>query len=151
MQVPWPYPDDAAQYWFNSIQPKIQNGEMLCWAICEKDKESDLIGVLSYCFDEEPKIRRGFWLAEPFHGLGYMTEAVTLMQDHIFFDIELEEIIVMNAITNTASRRIKEKTGGVLIGTTDFEHHSGDMKSEIWRIKRADWALIRKVEIDESG
>ena len=134
-QVPWPYPDDGAQTWVNSILNEPAEGPDITWAITERGKDL-LIGVIDYRAGDLPAGNRGFWLGIPWHGYGYMTEAVFAMQDHLFLECGIERIIVENALTNKASRRIKEKTGARLLGLVEFEHHNGCSATEKWEVTR---------------
>ena len=144
-KVPWPYPPDGAEQFLNNIVlPKMARGEMYGWAICKREKPNELIGSISYCYTEPKELRRGFWLAREHHGQGYMTQAVCLVQDFLFFSCNLGEIHMMNAVENIASRRIKEKTGATYVGTIDFGHLSGGRQSEVWKCTRKDWATFRQ-------
>ena len=143
MDVPWPYPDDGAQQFLNIILKKLENGNCICWAICEINRPEYLIGLIEYTADASHGGNRGFWLGEPYQGQGYMTEAVIHMQDYLFFDLNIPSISVMNSITNTKSHRIKEKTGATLIGETDFAHRNGVKRSFLWEITRKSWAKFR--------
>ena len=143
-RIPWPYPADGAfQFLSNVVLPKMENGQMLGWAICLINHPNALIGVMTYDFSETKGLRRGFWLAEQYHGHGYMTDAAALMQDHLFDVLKLPVFYAMNATDNHASRRIKEKLGGRHLGTVSFEHLSGGAESEMWAIHRDEWLSIR--------
>ena len=116
LQVPWPYPPDGAeQFLKNVVLPKMEKGEMYGWAICLRAKPNDLIGCISYCSTDPKELRRGFWLAREYHGKGYMTQAVYLVQDFLFLTCNIPELCFMNAVENTASRRIKEKSGATYV------------------------------------
>ena len=52
----------------------------------------------------------------------------------------------MNAVENTASRRIKEKTGATYVGSIAFAHLSGGTDSELWKLTREEWTAFRKKE-----
>jgi len=141
--VPWPYPGDGAVRFIEDVVlPGEQDGTKLCWAITEKARPDALIGIIDYRVDDE-RDNRGFWLAEPFQGRGYMTEAVEAFQDHVLLELGVERIYVMNSITNTRSRRIKEKTGARLLGEIEVDHHSGSSRTERWEVTREAWAKIR--------
>ena len=144
VQVPWPYPDDGAQQFLDTVLEKFEMGNEIGWAICEINRPEYLIGFIHYTADASHGGNRGFWLGEPYQGKGYMTEAVIHMQDYLFFDLKIPSISVMNSIDNTQSHRIKEKTGATLIGETNFEHRNGVNRSFLWEITRENWAKFRK-------
>ena len=143
--VPWPYPADGAETWVRDFMlPKMQAGEVLAWVLELRAGPPGAIGLLEYRpATEDRGDNRGFWLAEPWHGQGLMTEAVTAFQDYVFFELDLPRIVVMNASSNRASRRVKEKTGARFLGTVTMEHNSGETVTERWEVTREDWAALR--------
>lgn len=141
--VPWPYPDDGAEKFLQDILPKMERGETYGWAIILKDKPEELIGQIAYRHITDKDDHRSFWLAEPWWGKGYMTEAIEVVQDFIFFDLGTDRIILKNAASNAASRRVKEKTGARFIGESVGDFHDGGSTQEIWEITREDWARLR--------
>ncbi|OGP51930.1 MAG: GNAT family N-acetyltransferase, partial [Deltaproteobacteria bacterium RBG_13_43_22] len=106
--VPWPYPDDGAEYFLKNIAlPKVAEGSSQMWGIYIKDCLDELVGIIEYHFNNDlGGGNRGFWLAEPFWGKGYMSEAVTAVQDYLFFELGINRIIVVNAKSNIGSRRV---------------------------------------------
>ncbi|MCB9995695.1 MAG: GNAT family N-acetyltransferase [Rhodospirillales bacterium] len=145
LAVPWPYPDDGAESFIrDNVLPSVEKGESIVWVITVKDHGDEAVGVIDYRVDGREEGNRGFWLAEPFWRQGYMTEAVTAMQDYIFFDLDIERMIVMNIHTNEGSRRVKQKNGAQFIGTKELEHREGGSKTEMWEITRESWTAIRK-------
>jgi len=143
-KVPWPYPDNGAEQFLKEmLLPKTASGEEMAWAITEKGGSGELIGLVHFRFKAEEEGNRGFWLAEPFHGRGYMTEAVEAVQDYIFFELKVDKIRVTNAVFNEASRRIKEKTGAQYVGRAKIEHHGGAPDSDLWEVTRESWAQLR--------
>lgn len=148
--APWPFPKDGAkQNLVEKTLPSVRQGKSISWAITLPDekKYNGFIGRIDYRFNEDG-IDRGFWLALPFQGQGLMTEAVMTTQDYMFFDHGIERFIVGNDVSNVGSRRVKEKTGAVLLRTEDNKPGSHvDGKLEIWEVTRENWAKIRGREI----
>ena len=140
--VPWPYPEDGAEQFIRGQMTKEASSEDLCWAITERGRDT-LIGVIEYISDTQRGDNRGFWLGEAWHGRGYMTEAIIAVQDYLFLDLGLDRILVLNAIDNIRSRRIKEKTGAQLLGRVPFEHRNGCNESEQWEITQRGWRKFR--------
>ncbi len=144
MTVPWPYPPDGAEEFIRTVAlPKMASGEGLFWGIVPKAGPDEVVGAIDFRFQPGPAGNRGFWLGEEFQGRGYMTEAVSAVQDYLFFDLRLERILVANAKGNRASRRVKEKTGARLVKTIDLEHHDGTHEAELWEVTRETWAALR--------
>lgn len=146
--IPWPYPDDGAYDFIkNTCLPEIERGNFKVWVIVPKAGPDEAIGVVHYRADGGNDGNRGFWLAREFQKRGYMTEAITAMQDYLFFDLKVDKIIVCNSIKNPQSRRIKEKTGAVFLGHCEIMHHSGDSLSEKWEVRCENWSKIRNKKL----
>lgn len=144
-QVPWPYPDDGVERFLaDLILPAVAAGERMAWAICPKVDgiPSGAAGMLEW--RPNGTDQRGFWLAQKWQGKGLMTEAIVAFQDYIFFEKGVERLIVHNAITNAASRRVKQKTGARLVGTVEMAHHGGVSETQQWEITRESWTALRR-------
>tara|TARA_B110000037_G_scaffold216261_1_gene274970 strand:- start:235 stop:792 length:558 start_codon:yes stop_codon:yes gene_type:complete len=142
-QIPWPYPVDGAKQF---VEMSLKKEGWLIWAITLRGNEDgdECVGVIDYTAKDAGVGNRGFWLAEHLHGRGLMTEAIEAMQDYIFFELGVEKIRVGNSLQNPASRRLKEKTGGVYVGTGEFRHLGGCDEIELWDITQANWRQIRQ-------
>ncbi|MEE2829419.1 MAG: GNAT family N-acetyltransferase [Myxococcota bacterium] len=149
VKVPWPYPEDGAVTFLRDrCLPGMARGEAMVWGIRLKKRPEEVVGILDYRSADEGLGNRGFWIGEEFQGYGYMSEAVTALQDLIFFDLKVERIVVLNAVNNPASRRVKEKTGARLIDTVEMEHHNGESQCERWEVTRESWAAVRGRPLD---
>lgn len=142
--VPWPYPANGAEeHLRNKLLPAIASGEALVWAIFSKEGPKEAIGVINFRFKEQGGGNRGFWLAEPFWSKGYMTEAVTVVQDYLFFDLGIDRFFATNSKANKGSRRVKEKTGARYLGAAQLEDREGGLESERWDVTFENWASLR--------
>ncbi|MEN0064412.1 MAG: GNAT family N-acetyltransferase [Myxococcota bacterium] len=141
--VPWPYPDNGVVTFFEgNLLPRIANGTTYAWALVLRDTNEG-IGLLEWRFDDGPAGHRGFWIGRAHQRQGLMTEAVTALQDYAFIECGFERMVVLNAAVNTASRRIKEKTGARLLDTVELPHHSGASETQRWEITREGWIAFR--------
>jgi len=143
MDVPWPYPEDGVASFLRDVllpEPDTR----WAWVICEAERPQSAIGLIEIRRRPHGSGQRGFWIGQPFWGRGYMTEAVIAVQDHVFLEAGLDELIVMNAPDNPASRRIKEKTGAEYLGLRPCAHHDGGDAGETWRIRAETWRRIRQ-------
>lgn len=146
LDVPWPYPNDGAEGFLTYVAlPAMERGDSMVWGVTLKDAENadEVVGIVDYRLVANDHGNRGFWLAEHLWRQGLMSEAITAIQDYLFFDYGLPELIVYNAIDNEGSRRVKEKTGAELIGESVIDHHSGQKDAQKWRITRESWAQFR--------
>jgi RimJ/RimL family protein N-acetyltransferase len=143
-QVPWPYPEDGVvEHWELRVQPALAANTSWHWAITERERPGVLIGTVDLKREADENGNRGFWLGRPFWGRGYMTEAVAAIQDWLFTQTEVSKITIKNALSNVASRRIKEKTGAEFVGNDTCAHNSGDNEGEVWEVHRQAWLKLR--------
>jgi ribosomal-protein-alanine N-acetyltransferase len=86
---------------------------------------------------------RGVWLAEEHRGKGLMTEALAPVMEYAFTTLNLERVLVGNAVGNTKSRRIKEKSGAVLVRTEPVSPglfvNPEYKEREIWELTKERW------------
>lgn len=144
-ECPWPYPADGAlRFIEDTALPEMARGARLVWVIVPRQGPQEAVGMVDVRLEGERLSQRGFWLAEAYQGRGYMTEAVTAVQDFLFFEHGLERLRVTNAVENAASRRVKEKTGARYLGRVSCAHHEGGAESEQWEITREAWTKLRR-------
>lgn len=139
VKVPWPYPDDGAlMHIRDNVLPKMENGAWLIWAIIRKES-GDLVGMIDFRFVQTEDGHRGFWIAKPYWGRGYITETVCAVNDFVFNELSVKSFITLNAKSNTASRRVKEKTGAIFVCEQEGNYHCGDKISEVWKMTKESW------------
>lgn len=139
--VPWPYPDDGAERFIRLQLEKIAAGEDIYqWVLVLRSGDGEAIGNIHFRPRADgPKGNRGFWLAEPYWNQGLMTEAITSVNDFAFNTLGIEIFHVCNAVSNEASRRVKQKTGAEFMGYIELPHHNGQSKAEKWKVTRNNW------------
>lgn len=142
--VPWPYPDDGAESFIREQCAKPDDQHYM-WVITEKDGNGEAIGCIDFRTKTHNDGNRGFWLAVPFQGRGYMTEAVHAVNNFIFNTLQIDEYVVSNVATNARSRRVKEKTGAIFLHYGTLDHHTGGNKTEYWKITRESWVQSKKI------
>ena len=83
----------------------------------------------------------GYWLAEPFWGLGIISDAIKEMVNFAFETYEIDRVFARPFGTNIASQRVLEKNGFILEGK--FEKvlvKNGELLDElIYSIRRENW------------
>lgn len=141
--IPWPYPEDGAATYLATILPKIEAQEEYHWAILLKGHEEEgLIGAIGLTPASEED-NRGFWLAEPFWGKGYMSEATTAVNDFAFDVLGMEFLLLNNAQPNLASHRLKESVGAEIIGIEEQDFVTGRFPSVKWKLTAEAWRKHR--------
>jgi len=143
--VPWPYPENGAQDFLETVVlPDMKSGVSCNWAICKKENITEGIGVISFGEGRNREHgNRGFWIEKPEQKKGYVTEACYALNEYVFNELKWDKFTAENAIGNIASKRIKEKTGGVKIDEQEREFVSGKYKTEIWEITKENWNKIK--------
>jgi len=156
--VPWPYPDDGAEKYMDAYLPKVAAGIDHIWGIrlkahLEDPVRDEAIGLVHY-HGADPKDpadvpTRGFWLAQDFHGQGYMTEAVFAVNTYIFDVLGVEKLIIKNARDNKGSHRVKAKTGAVLLGVEPAagKYLGAYAEQEIWELTAENFRRARDAAV----
>jgi len=141
--VPWPYPEGGvAEYLKSSILP-FQGTEHFLYGLFAKEHPQELMGAMGLWRTGCPE-HRGFWLGHEYWGNGYMTEACEEINRLAFEELAYEKLIFSNAKGNLASRRVKEKTGAILIGEKDTEFVDPQFTvSELWELSKEAWESRR--------
>lgn len=117
--VPFPYHCDDARTWIAGLAEKPEG---LVYTI----HRERLIGVVSV-EGGGPEPRLGYWLAEPWHGRGFMTEAAHALIAHAFATTQAEAILSSVFVDNPRSLRTQEKLGFSITGTgTIFSRPRGE-------------------------
>lgn len=139
--VPWPYPEDGAVTFIARELERVAAGEVIYnWMLVLRGGDGEAIGNIRLRpWVDDPKGNRGFWLAERYWNQGLMTEAVAAVNDFAFRVLGVDVLHVCNAVTNEASRRVKEKTGAEFVGYVELSHHNGQTRAERWRVTRKNW------------
>ncbi len=140
--VPWPYPEDGALTYVRDIAlPAIARGEEWIWTLRDRMRPDQVMGVVALTNEEDN--HRGFWLGVPWRGRGFMTEAVEAATDYWFGVLRRPMLRAPKAIANVGSRKISQKTGMRLIGTSERDYVSGRLPAELWEITAEEWAARR--------
>ena len=142
--VPWPYPDDGAETFIAQELERAAAGEVIYnWMLVLRGGDGEAIGNIRFRpWSGNAKGDRGFWLAERYWKQGLMSEAVSAVNDFAFRVLDVDVFYACNAVTNEASRRVKQKTGAEFLGYVELAHHSGQTRAEKWRVTRENWLRL---------
>ena len=137
--VPWPYPENGVEYFLESLILPRQGIDRWCFGIYLLTNPDELIGCVDLWREPRPE-NRGFWLGRKFWGQGIMTEAVAPVTDYAFKTLGFDVLYFSNAVGNTASRRVKEKSGAKLLGVRPANFVSPDFtEAELWELKKENY------------
>lgn len=109
--VPFPYHRKDAEDWVAGLAEKPEG---LVYTI----HRERLIGVVSI-EGGGPEPRLGYWLAEPWHGKGFMTEAARSLLSYAFETRGIEAVTSSVFVDNPASLRVQEKLGFTVTGLAE--------------------------------
>ena len=140
--VPWPYSRTMHRGHWEGIKAKLGK-TYWHWGLFLKETPDDMIGGIDLWREGTPE-HRGFWLAHKHHGKGLMTEAVRPVNDYAFEVLGFDTLILSNALGNTQSRRIKEKTGAKLLRTEPFKFVDPALtEHEVWELTAKGWMAFK--------
>ncbi len=106
--------NEEAMEHIKMIQDKIEKNEGINWAITLKDNKK-LIGVIGHYRMRWEHFRSeiGYMLLPQYHGKGIATEAIQLMVDYGFNQMNMHSLEGIIDPANIASARVLEKNGFV--------------------------------------
>jgi RimJ/RimL family protein N-acetyltransferase len=136
--VPWPYPPDGAVTFIRDmVLTAMHDGTAWHWSIRLKTEPDRLIGAIGLM--DKVRDNRGFWLDPEYQGQGLMSEAAAAVTDFWFDALGRPVLQVVKAAGNTRSRRVSERAGMRLIGTTERDFVSGRLPADVWEITADEW------------
>jgi RimJ/RimL family protein N-acetyltransferase len=143
--VPWPYPENGAEFYIKNMVLPQQGKTRWNWGIFLKSDPHELVGAVELFHPGIPE-NRGFWLSQKLWGKGIMTEAVKPVIDFAFNILNLKSLIFANAIENTGSHRVKEKTGARPIDIRPAKYADPNLThAQYWELTKDDWDMFLKV------
>lgn len=111
LNIPFPYTEKDAVYWLNLAHQGLKEDKGVIFAIRLKPTH-EFIGGIGFTLDRRfDRAEIGYWLAEPFWGLGYMTEAAQSLVKYGFEQLGLNKITSSHFETNPASGKVLLKSG----------------------------------------
>jgi len=122
-------PEDHFKGFLSGLEGKMDSGEKAEYMITLDGK---FIGQV--CFQsidlENERGEIGYWLDKEYTGHGYVSEAVKVLEKHVF-DLGFNRIIIRHASHNVASKKVIEKAGYVFEGAL----RECDFLDDAWRDK----------------
>ena len=104
-RIPYPYTLADARQWLDALD----DGEVVRAIV---DGEGRLLGLTGYSPDGSGRSAEvGYWIAKPYWGQGYATEAASALIAHCFGDRGFERMTCCHFADNLASARVIEKLG----------------------------------------
>ena len=112
LEIPYPYPDGAAEAWIATHRPGFEKGMHVIYAVT---RDGDLVGAagLVEVNRRHGRAELGYWVARHYWGRGYATEAARAVIEYGFSVLGLHRVYAMHFSRNPASGRVMEKCGMV--------------------------------------
>lgn len=113
--MPHPYGASEAADWIASAGEK--RADRCAYVIILKSESNNVEGeIIGACSYGKPSagyegFEIGYWLGEPYWGLGHAAESCHALIDHIFTKTLAQSVWVTCRVTNARSRRVIEKCG----------------------------------------
>ena len=114
--IPYPYTEKDAQEFIRKAQD-AEMGSQFYYAIAYDGRTVGSIGVFRQDNVHRLTAELGYYLAEPYWGMGIMTEAIRQICTHVFENTDINRIFASPYATNAGSCRVLEKAGFELEGT----------------------------------
>ncbi len=106
--IPFPYDENDAAFFINLTR---EENPRQTFAIDFKGKFCGVIGLIVQKDVYQKSAEIGYWIGEPFWGMGIATKAVELITEYGFMELELNRIYTGVFEYNTASMKVLEKNG----------------------------------------
>ena len=136
--APWPYRFEDAQA-FLATQRKASEPSMLIFR--HTSGAPELIGSVGFGRRPGGEIEFGYWIARPFWGRGYATEAGKAVIEAARHSLRIKKLSAGHFLDNPASGRVLEKIGFRPLGIVAPRFSAG----------RRDTAPCRLFELDLNG
>ena len=135
LNIPHPYQSGMAEEWIGSHQGSWDAKTRVAYAIIKPDTQQ-LLGAISLVRIVGKEGELGYWVREPYWGMGYCTEATKELIKFSFQKLGLERIVAEHLTSNPASGRVMEKAGMIHVMTTLRLDRNGESASmEVYEIR----------------
>jgi RimJ/RimL family protein N-acetyltransferase len=105
-------------------------------------------GMRADDFPTRREVDTGSWLGRAFQGQGIGTEMRTALLELAFSVLSAEAALSGSVLGNESSKRVSEKLGYRIIGTSSIAPRGEPVQKYDFRIERADWRPPFRVEIE---
>lgn len=135
LNIPYPYEPGMAEEWIGSHQDYWEAKARVAYAIVKRDSQQ-LLGTISLVRIDGSEAELGYWIGEPYWGMGYCTEAARELIQFSFQKLGLKKIVAEHLTSNTASGKVMEKAGMRHVMTTQkVDRHGENASVEVYEIR----------------
>lgn len=126
LNLPYPYAEKDAIYWLNMAHQGFKQGHQHVFGVFLEDTDEFIGGIGLHINHAHENAEVGYWIASPFWGNGYCTEALSLVLDYGFNKIKLHKVYARHLIGNPASGKVMVKNGMILEGELIDHYKKGN-------------------------
>ena len=137
LNIPYPYKLEMAEEWIRSHQANFDARASVTYAIVKLDS-NQLLGTIGLVSIDGAEGELGYWIGEPYWGMGYCTEAARELIRFSFKDMGLDRIVAEHLTSNPASGKVMMKAGMAHFMTTQKTDRYAEKASiEVYEIRCA--------------
>lgn len=138
--LPFPYTEADALEYIRAMRSSDLD-ETFAFAIALDDRAVGSIGVFRQGNIHRQTAELGYYIAEPYWGKGYMTQAVRLACGYVFTHSDILRIYAEPFAYNLGSCRVLEKAGFQLEGTLrqNAVKHGQVIDMQLYSLLREEW------------
>ena len=146
--APWPYrPEDASA--FLATERKAHEPALLIFRRTHADPE--LAGTIGIGRRPDGELELGYWVARPYWGRGYATEAGRAVLEMARKSLRIEKLSAGHFVDNPASGRVLEKLGFRPTGEIVGRYSAGRREIARSREFALDLFAPAKSDVDEAA
>lgn len=145
LNIPHPYEEEHAIYWINKAQQGLTDKSQYTFAI-RLNTTFEFIGGIGLIVDQKNDLATlGYWIAEPFWGKGYATEATAGILRFGFEELQLNKIYATHLVENPASGKVMIKNKMIKEGELKDHNKKGDIYRSLlqYRLTKSEYNKIK--------
>lgn len=153
LTVPYPYTKKDAKCWVNHCKEKQKEKLRTSYelGIIIKPNKEVVGGVCVSKVDRDQGTADiGYWIAEPYWGQGYVSEAVTKLIDFAFSKLKLRRLTIPVFVKNVGSNSLAKKLGFKYVGTLRkacMAKSTGKIHDEnVYSMLKSEWKRKKEVK-----
>ncbi len=146
LNIPFPYPDDAAAQWISTHHEAWHAGDGGPWAIVERRSTMVIGSIAMMVHAWHQRAELGYWLSVDHWNHGYMSEAGRAIVAFGFEHVGLNRVFAMHFGRNPASGRVMQNMGMIYEGMLR-QHLQKNGRFEdcaLYGVLREDWLVQGK-------
>jgi ribosomal-protein-alanine N-acetyltransferase len=111
LNIPYPYPDGAAEAWIATHSQRFADGVSAIFAIVDRHSRSLIGSIALEISAEHAMAEMGYWIGRSYWNQGYCTEAAKALLGFAFDELGLNRVQARHLARNPASGRVMQKIG----------------------------------------